>query len=562
MTFRTRILLACLLVALVPLTVFVVGVRREVRSRLGKEFQERVEATGARIQNDLARQAATLDAQLRALAARSEDDPLQRAALLGRGERSLLLDYASAVMPAASLDYLLLIDSVGNVLSSGHFRNDFDHRVPALPTLLAAEGPVLVATRRPQADFLALVRAHAFTVGDQRFALAGGIEVDSAFLARLANDTTNTVVVALEYPGGALASDALGSGQESSAFREDLTLPFIDDAAESADAGQARWSITHSTAQLRTFQRGLDAWFLAAIAAAVVLAFLIARALAARLSQPLEELAGKSTRVNLDRLDVEFATERQDEIGSLSRMLDAMVKRMRSSAQQLRAAERRATVGDLARQVNHDLRNGLLPIRNVIRHLSEVAKDSPAELGTVFAEREGTLQGGISYLESLATNYARLSPRAERQACDVNAIIRTVVRESGVAEGASIRLDLSNASPRVAGDPVALRRIIENLAINAVESLANGNGSITLKSSVQGTGRNGRVTITVADTGSGIAPEALDHIFDDFYTTKERGTGLGLSIVRRLVADLGGRIRVESERGQGTAFHVELPGTS
>ena len=71
--------------------------------------------------------------------------------------------------------------------------------------------------------------------------------------------------------------------------------------------------------------------------------------------------------------------------------------------------------------------------------------------------------------------------------------------------------------------------------------------------------RSAVVTLTVADTGAGIDAEALDRIFDDFYTTKERGTGLGLSIVRRLVADMGGRIGVESERNRGTTFRITLP---
>jgi signal transduction histidine kinase len=210
--------------------------------------------------------------------------------------------------------------------------------------------------------------------------------------------------------------------------------------------------------------------------------------------------------------------------------------------------------------VNHDLRNGLLPIRNVIRHLSEVARESPQELSSVFVEREGTLQGGIGYLESLATNYARLSPPADRVSCDLNAIIRTALRDAPVNERARVQLELSPDAPRVSADPIALRRIIENLGVNAIESLDNGTGVVRVNTSVSGPPGQRRVTIVVADTGVGIAPDQLDHIFDDFYTTKERGSGLGLSIVRRLVADLGGRIQVESERGRGTRFVIELPG--
>jgi signal transduction histidine kinase len=319
--------------------------------------------------------------------------------------------------------------------------------------------------------------------------------------------------------------------------------------------------VTHSLAALHAAQSAIDRWLLAAIAGAILLALVTAQLVAARVNRPLEELAQKSMRVDLDRLDAGFATRRQDEIGTLSRMLDLMVHRLRTSANALRAAERRATVGDLARQVNHDVRNGLLPIRNVIRHLTEVARDSPAELAPEAAERESPLNSGSAYLENLATNYARLAPRAERSTCDVNAIVRAVL-DYAAADSARVRVELTSAAPRVTADPVALRRVIENLVVNAVESLPENGGSVIVRTAVDGHGNERLVTVEVTDTGAGIEAAALDHIFDDFYTTKERGTGLGLSIVRRLVADMGGRIGVESETGRGTTFRIELPETS
>ncbi|MEX2283768.1 MAG: ATP-binding protein [Gemmatimonadota bacterium] len=555
MTFRTRILIACVIVALLPLSMFALGARRAVRSLLTEQFRARVAASAADIQQEFDREANSLDNRLDALIQRIDADPVLRAALL-RNERGTLLDYAPSVMRAAGLDYLQLVDSAGTLLSSGHFRNDYDRSIAALPALVPATGLALVSARRPQGGFLALARAQSFRIGDRAFVLAGGTEIDSRFVRGLARDADTAVVVSLSYPGGRLASaDSVRSGAA-----DQRVVPFIDDVNGEIANDSARWSITHSLTPLQRVLRSMDTWLLAAGAAAVLLAIVIAQVLAARVNRPLEELAEKTTQINLDRLDVEFTTDREDEVGALSRMMAAMIGRLRSGAQQLRAAERRATVGDLARQVNHDLRNGLLPIRNVIRHLSEVARESPQELGSVFVEREGTLQGGIGYLESLATNYARLSPPADRQSCDLNAIIRTVLRDAPVNERARVQLELSPDAPRVSADPISLRRIIENLGVNAIESLENGTGVVRVNTSVSGPTSQRRVTIVIADTGVGIAPDQLDHIFDDFYSTKERGSGLGLSIVRRLVADLGGRIQVESERGRGTRFVIELPG--
>jgi signal transduction histidine kinase len=107
---------------------------------------------------------------------------------------------------------------------------------------------------------------------------------------------------------------------------------------------------------------------------------------------------------------------------------------------------------------------------------------------------------------------------------------------------------------------VAVRRILENLVGNAVDSVAGRNGTVEV--STEPARRDGRepiVRVTIADTGPGMSRAELDRAFDDFYTTKDGGTGLGLSIVRRLVLDLGGTLRVDTRPGEGTRVTVELP---
>jgi signal transduction histidine kinase len=105
-----------------------------------------------------------------------------------------------------------------------------------------------------------------------------------------------------------------------------------------------------------------------------------------------------------------------------------------------------------------------------------------------------------------------------------------------------------------------LRRIIENLVDNAIDSL-NGSGAVTLETQVI---RDGpfvapRVRLIVADTGVGMNDIQRARIFDDFYTTKPDGSGLGLSIVRRLVMDMGGTVKAEGAPGEGTRLVVDLP---
>jgi len=262
--------------------------------------------------------------------------------------------------------------------------------------------------------------------------------------------------------------------------------------------------------------------------------------------------------LDLDRLDVEFDPG-TDEVGRLSRLLSDLAGRLRTSTARVREAERRATVGDLARQINHDIKNGLIPLRNVMRHLAQVERAEPAALPGVFRDRRQTIDSSIAYLETLATSYQRLSIPLNRRDCDLNALITEVVRAAHGHEQVEFSTDLADL-PGVTGDAVAFRRILENLISNAVDSLQGMPGRITIATQViRREGEPPAVRVTVADTGRGMPAGEAARIFDDFYTTKESGTGLGLSIVRRLVMDLDGTIGVESTPGQGTRMVIDIP---
>jgi signal transduction histidine kinase len=338
-------------------------------------------------------------------------------------------------------------------------------------------------------------------------------------------------------------------------------LPYLDllkPVGQQRDT--ARLVLAQSLEPLHALRRGVTRWFILALALTLLGATLVAAWLSALVSRPLRQLAEKTSNIDLDRLDQSFDSDRGDEIGSLSRLLGAMTDRLRNSSARLREAERRAAVGDLARQVNHDIKNGLVPIRNVFRHLTQVAKEEPQRLAEVYEARRGTLDSSVEYLDTLARHYDRLSPAAERRPCDVNAIIEQVLR-STAQDGRPVERSLEQKLPPVLADELMLRRIVENLVGNALDSTAGRTGgSVTVSTQrVGGTQEPERVRIVVSDTGQGMTENELQRAFDDFYSTKPGGTGLGLSIVRRLIMDLNGAIRIETEPGVGTSATVELP---
>ena len=543
MTFRTRLLAGFGVAVLVPLAVFGLGIRRELSRRLTATSEARVAALVSAIHADLDRESESVAHRLGALKVALGADNRFRAAALQGSDRAYVLDYAGVAMRLAGLDFLHIVDEEGRVVSSGHFRNEYD-QVVTVP-----QGTSLMRARAAEAPFLALVRPDSLRLSGRTLLIVGGIRVDSAFLARV---TTADLTVAVRLPSDSATSPPDSSGT----IVGELTLPFLDaEAGGAATAGQARVVVTHTTDLLDTLRNGLNVWFAGAALVTLLVALLLASWLSTRISRPLTALAEKTAAIELDRLDVVFESGRSDEVGALSRLLGAMTERLKAGAVRLREMERRVAMGDLARQVNHDVKNGLAPLRNVLRHLAQVAQETPDRLPTVFAERQGTLESSIAYLENLAANYARLYPPSDRRPTDVNAVVRETLRHVSATDVAELKTELPDGLPPVRADALVLRRVIENLIGNAVDSLEGKPGTVTVATSWKGR----KVRIAVGDTGRGMTQPELDKAFDDFYTTKTGGTGLGLSIVRRLVLDSDGALNVETEPGKGSTFTVELP---
>jgi len=574
MSLRVRILLGSSLLIILPLLGVWQIVRTGVSDRFTAQDTQRVEDQMRVAREDLDRQSARLAGLLDALAdGLRADNRFRLAAVAGREDlRPYLVDYAPRHMSLMDLDLLLIQDDDGRVVSSGHFRNAFGELDPDLPRLLGhvTGGQALITARSPEGPFLALARTRIVTLGDSTFHLTGGLKLAPADLRNLGHDAD--LVVLIIWPDGMLttrasiadrfSADALPEEVEYLLRRQGLIvrgveLPLIDDA----DHGSAYLLVAHDQAALRQTLTDMNLRMAAVFAAALLVALGLAVWLAARLSRPLRDLSARTEDLDLDRLDVEFPTDGSGEVGRLSRLLGDMTGRLRDGVHRLRAAENRATMGEMARQVNHDIRNGLTPLRNVLRHLTEVAENEPDKLPEIYRERRETLEGGMAYLEDLATHYARLSPGRVPEACKLDRVIAQALADPAADPGVTLVNRLPANLPPVEADPVSLRRIFDNLLRNAVESLPEGRGTVEVNGCLEEDPNfeELRIMVEVSDTGVGIPTENLDLIFNDFFTTRPQGTGLGLSNVRRLLADCGATVRVASATGQGTTFTLSFP---
>jgi signal transduction histidine kinase len=243
-----------------------------------------------------------------------------------------------------------------------------------------------------------------------------------------------------------------------------------------------------------------------------------------------------------------------DEFSDLGESFNMMADRLVELQEDLKRQERQAMFGRVAAGLVHDLSHPIQNIGNSTRLLLRDDVDPESrELFRRTIERElGTLK---RFMEDLR-NLVKPKP-IERFAMDVNGSVAEMVesmRSESERNGIAIQTHFAEGPLVIEGDRFALGRVYRNLITNAIQAMEPG-GTITIT-----TARTGhQVEIRVTDTGSGIPPERLSTIFDEFVTTKRRGLGLGLAISKRIVEQLDGTIDVQSELGRGTAFTMRFP---
>jgi signal transduction histidine kinase len=289
------------------------------------------------------------------------------------------------------------------------------------------------------------------------------------------------------------------------------------------------------------------------------------------LSQPLEQLSEGTKRVAAGEEDVAVPPSGGGEIGGLVDAFNRMTRELKDIRARAAKAEREAAWRGMARQVAHEIKNPLTPMKLMLQQLVASAQKDPASIGPLIEPTARVVLEQIETLKRIADDFsafARFPPRHLKDA-DVNEILTSVATLYGgaSARGLEMSLSLDEGLPRVHWDADELRRVFVNLVANAVESLdpssSAGPGRVTIHSQrARGTSGREGVLVSIADTGVGIPPEDRKRLFEPDFSTKSSGTGLGLAIVKRILEDLGGSIRIDPEVGRGTTVTVWLPAAS
>ena len=216
-------------------------------------------------------------------------------------------------------------------------------------------------------------------------------------------------------------------------------------------------------------------------------------------------------------------------------------------------------MGELAASISHELKQPITAtMTNAQTSLRWLGREQP-DLNEVRQATERIVQDGrraTDIIDRLRSLYKKSAP--QRELVEVNQIARemaVLLRGEANRYGVSIRKDLATDLPRVTADRVQLQQVLMNLMLNAIEAMKETGGVLTIKSQLN---QEGRVVVSVSDTGVGLPAEKADEIFNAFFTTKPQGSGMGLAISRSIIESHGGRLWATANDGRGATFHFTL----
>jgi len=247
-----------------------------------------------------------------------------------------------------------------------------------------------------------------------------------------------------------------------------------------------------------------------------------------------------------------------DEIGLLVKEYNSMVRTLEENAAALAQSERESAWREMARQVAHEIKNPLTPMRLNIQHLQQALHHNypnVKELAQKVTESLVEQIDNLSYIASEFSNFAKM-PEARPEELDVSAIVEKATELYLNEQGTMVSLKKYHEPLPVNVDKSQLMRVITNLLENAKQAVPQGRIGYIEVSVLK---EDGYAKIAVSDNGVGISEEAQKKIFQPYFTTKSSGTGLGLTMSKKIIEFWQGDISFETHEGKGTTFFIKIP---
>jgi two-component system, NtrC family, nitrogen regulation sensor histidine kinase NtrY len=284
----------------------------------------------------------------------------------------------------------------------------------------------------------------------------------------------------------------------------------------------------------------------------------LAIAVANSITNPIAIIGEKLKQFKLGGRNEMLEWKSQDELGVLISEYNLMIKKLDESAEKLAQSEREGAWREMAKQVAHEIKNPLTPMKLSIQYLLHAFHSNPDNVEPLLKRVTSTLIEQIENLSQISTEFSTFAkmPRAENQKINLNDLVYSVYDLFSKGQEMDISIDLPDESFFVFADKNQLMRVLTNLMKNAEQAIPEGRkGSVDVLLYE----KNDCAIIKVSDNGTGIPDDKKDKVFVPNFTTKSSGTGLGLAISKNIIESVRGKIYFQTREGAGTDFFIELP---
>lgn len=277
-----------------------------------------------------------------------------------------------------------------------------------------------------------------------------------------------------------------------------------------------------------------------------------------KITRPLTMIREKISHMVLGSTNEMIDWKQNDEIGQLVRQYNKMVLELEESALKLSESEREGAWREMARQVAHEIKNPLTPMKLNIQHLQRAWYDKSDKLEHTFERVTKILVEQIDSLSNLASSFSDFAkmPNERFEVFDLRTVVNNAIHLFEKSSEVHFQSSLPDHTAEIRADKEQISRVFNNLFKNAIQAIDHEKEG---KVEVIMYFRDGYIVTEVCDNGSGIPDTLKDKIFVPNFSTKTSGMGLGLAISRKIVEVSGGSIRFESNEARGTCFTVELP---
>jgi len=276
-------------------------------------------------------------------------------------------------------------------------------------------------------------------------------------------------------------------------------------------------------------------------------------------TKPLKLIQDKLSKIKLGRTNEPIEWKENDEIGSLVSEYNRMIAELSKSADLLAKSERESAWREMAKQVAHEIKNPLTPMKLSVQHLQRTWNDHAPDMDLKMERLTKTIIEQIDTLSNIATEFSNFAkmPKANLEKINIKELIVNTIALFYDSENLEITFESAvDSEAFVFADKEQILRVFNNLIKNANQAIPEdrkGKIMVALKKEKM------QCLISVSDNGNGIDEEVLDKIFVPNFTTKTGGMGLGLAMVKNIVETANGRIWFETKAGFGTTFFVSLP---